>query len=73
MSFQLIVPSIVETQCTGFFGAVEKRFRGSLYRIEFWPSGASLTKDGTKLRSWDDLPKSVQADALAGKTALIPK
>lgn len=34
MQFTLIVPAIVETQCTGFIGAGEKMVRGKLWRAE---------------------------------------
>jgi hypothetical protein len=69
-SFQLIVPTIAETETTGFLGAIEKRFRGALYRVEIWPSGLSCTKDGVKLRTWDDVPASIQRAAASGRAML---
>ena len=70
MTFQLIVPTIAETQLTGFAGGIEKTFRGSIYRVEFHPAGLSCTKDGMKVRRWDDLPKPVQKAVREGRAML---
>lgn len=69
-SFQLIVPTIAETESTGFRGAVEKTFRGQLYRVEFWPAGLSCTRSGVRLSRWDDVPASIQRAAVSGRTML---
>jgi hypothetical protein len=69
-SFQLIVPTILETEATGFAGGIEKRYRGALYRVEVYPSGLSCTKDGVRMRRWDDVPASIQRAAIAGRTML---
>ena len=69
-TFNLIVPTIAETELTGFIGAVEKTYRGALYRVEFYSSGLAPFKDGQKLRRWDDVPVSVQKAATAGRETL---
>lgn len=67
MSFTFICPSKAETACTGFLGGAERTLRGKHYRVEIYPSGLRLLKDGEQLRSWDDLPKLVQKDVIAAK------
>lgn len=63
MSYTLIVPPIAETAATGFRGGAEKKHRGALWRCELWAAGWSITRAGTKVRSWDDVPKPVQKAA----------
>ena len=58
-NYTLIAPSIAEQQTRGFLIGAEKSYRKHLYRIELFASGFSLLCDGEKIRSWDDLPKSV--------------
>jgi len=43
----LIVPSVAETQLTGFIGAHEKLIRGHLWRVEWWSGqSAKFFRDG---------------------------
>ena len=58
-NYTLIAPSIAEQQTRGFLIGAEKSYRKHLYRLELFASGFSLMRDGEKVRSWDDLPKSV--------------
>jgi hypothetical protein len=58
-AYTIIAPSLAETSLTGFVGAMEKTWRGKLYRAESWRSGWRLLKDGETVRRWDDLPLPV--------------
>jgi hypothetical protein len=59
----LIVPTIIETMCTGFFGGCEKTHRGHEFRIEFHIVDRHLattcTRDGSDI-SWEKLPTAVR-------------
>jgi hypothetical protein len=68
--FNLIVPTILETDLTGFIGAIEKVYRGCKYRVEFFPSGLVPMKDGRKLRSFEEMPSAVQRAARSGRETL---
>ena len=57
---ELVVPSNAEREITGLSHAVNFARRGHEYSVEFWRAGLSITRDGNKVRSWDDLPGNVQ-------------
>ena len=65
MSYQLSVPTFMETAVSGYVGAIEKSFRNKVYRVEFWNHGVLCSKDGTSI-VWDDLPVTVRKDAHSG-------
>ena len=71
MAYELICPPKAETLATGFIGGAYKVYRGAKYCAELYPAGWNLTKDGERLRSWDDLPKAVQKAALDAKRILL--
>lgn len=69
----LIVPSIAETQCTGFRLGAERVIRRSLWRVEFWENELYplIFKNGTRVTSLGAVPEyvakfanSVQCDVL---------
>jgi hypothetical protein len=60
----MIVPTILETQVTGFIGAAERVIRGKVWRVEWWSGQpAKFIHDG-KERAWDDVKANRSAVAL---------
>jgi hypothetical protein len=64
-SIDLIVPTIIETQLTGKYGAVRKEHRGRQFVVEFWREGTVCTKDGKPV-TWEALPHAVRKTAHEG-------
>jgi len=58
---ELIVPSNAERDITGWSHSINFNRRGHDYTAQYHASGLAITCDGAKVRSWDDLPASVQA------------
>lgn len=44
------VPSCVETEITGYYGAASTTIRNATFRVEYYRAGIMLYKDGNKLR-----------------------
>jgi hypothetical protein len=67
MTYQLIVPNIIETQTSGFIGAIEREYRGRKFRVEFhgYAPTTRCTKDGAPI-TWEKLPHEIRKDAHAG-------
>jgi hypothetical protein len=67
MAYTLIVPTIIETQLSGFIGAIEREHRGRKFRVEFhgYAPTTRCTKDG-KAIDWEKLPHEIRKDAHAG-------
>lgn len=66
--FKAIVPTVLETQLTGYVGAGEKVIRGKLWRVEYHaPAGtpAIVTVDGGEPIAFADAPD--HAKKLAGE------
>lgn len=63
-NYSMEIPSIMETQLTGYYGAAIAEFRGSIYRSEVRTSGFVHTKNGS-LASWAELPRPVQVNVNA--------
>ena len=61
MSVTLIVPTILETETTGFFVAVEAKCRNKTHRCEIWKSGEPIrcTIEGEK-STWEKMSASVR-------------
>ena len=57
---ELIVPTIAETEITGFRCGFNFNRRGHDYAVQCHRAGLSIERDGVKVRSWDDLPANVQ-------------
>jgi hypothetical protein len=55
---QVNIPSIAETQITGFIGSAEKELRGHRYVISFYAGRTTLEKDGQPLAT---VPKAAAA------------
>lgn len=73
MTYQLIVPTKIETALSGFVGAIEKNHRGRLFRVEFhaqWAGGTACKKDGKSI-DWEKLPHVIRKDAHAGCAILM--
>ena len=70
MSYQLIVPTIIETAVSGYVGAIERIYRDKLYRVEFWRHGTLCFKAGSDV-VWEKLPHVIRKDAHAGFEQLI--
>jgi hypothetical protein len=65
-TFELIVPTIIETQLTGKFGAVRKEHRGRRFEVQFWNHGQTVCwKDG-KAIAWEKLPHAIRKAAHDG-------
>ncbi len=56
---ELIVPTIAEAAIIGY--GVNFNRRGHDYAVRYHATGLSIERDGEKVRSWDDLPASVQS------------
>ena len=56
---ELIVPSNVELAITRSGYGVNFNRRGHDYEVRYHPSGLAITRDGVKIRRWDDLPANV--------------
>jgi len=67
---ELIVPSNAELPMTGW--GVNFSRRGHDYAVRYHPSGLAITRDGAKVRSWDDLPANVQAVIVKSKQSFGP-
>lgn len=71
MSYTLIVPTIIETQLSGFIGAIEREHRGRKFRVEFhgFAPTTRCTKDGKPIE-WEKLPSPIRSSAHAGYAQL---
>lgn len=72
MGFELIVPTILESELTGYLGGVRKTVRGKTYQVDFHSIKpvVRMTKDGAEVE-WHQLPKTMQRDAQAGGRMLV--
>jgi hypothetical protein len=57
---ELVVPSKVETEVTGWLATANFNRRGHDYSVQYLRSGLAIERDGEKVRRWDDLPAAVQ-------------
>ena len=66
MSFELIVPTIIETQLTGKFGGIRKEHRGRIFEVIFWNHGNTVcTKNGGSV-AWEKMPHVIRKAAHEG-------
>ena len=72
MSYDLHVPTVAESQCTGFLGAAEKTIRNRVFRVAFWSTGETVrcTKDCRPV-GWMAMPHA--ARKMAREAARIIK
>ena len=67
---ELVVPSNAEREITGWSHSINFSRRGHDYEVQYHASGLAITRDGLKVRSWDDLPTSVQTIVRKAKNAM---
>lgn len=69
--FSLIVPTIAETQCTGFRIAAEKTIRRVEWRVEYWAMSPypKVFRNGAKIEL-AAIPKHVVPLVMAAKAFL---
>lgn len=64
-NIDLVIPTIIETQLTGKYGAVRKEHRGRQFEIQFWREGTVCTKNGEPI-DWLKLPAAIRKAAHDG-------
>ncbi len=67
---ELIVPSNAQAAILGWRYGINLSRGGHDYSVQYHASGLVVTRDGAKIRSWDDLPANVQKIILAQKGML---
>ncbi len=63
VEYTMEIPSIAESQLTGYYGAALADYRGVKYRVEFHADKTRITRNGYPVAA-DTLPKPVYKRAV---------